>query len=201
MLFRALTNRMRRRNAGSAVGFGDISGSEASFRISFEKYPDLLSLLSQLLQSPALVEVGENIVHQKQTWKFSMTTERVFPALELIGEKIPSLSGQDDQILRELVYRHFGSPVWGIRDRAARTYASLLSYSEILSTVENLSNSETLITDQNHLHGIALCVRYALQRIWASYDRCWRGDECSRTSPHLPGLISRRPLCGHTSRY
>jgi len=176
MLFRALMNRMSRLTAGSALGFGGTWGSEAGLRISFEKYPDLLSLLSQLLQSPAFAETGKDTAHESQTREFSITTERVFPALQLIGEKIPSLSGQYGQVLRELVYRHFHSPVWGIREQAARIYASLLNYSEILSTVGNLSNSETLIVDQNHLHGIILCIRYALQRIWASYDRCWRGE-------------------------
>jgi hypothetical protein len=198
MLFRALMNRMCRLTAGSALVFGDALGSETGLRVSSEKYPNFLSLLSHLLQSP--VEKENNSANEKQAWEFSSTTERVLPALALIGEQIPSLSGQDDQILRELVYRQFHNPVWGIREQAARIYASFLDHSEILSTVGKLSNRETFIENQNHLHGNVLCIRYALQRIWATYDGYWRGEYLMGSS-QLPELISHRYLCRHTSRY
>ncbi|KAL4920105.1 putative death-receptor fusion protein-domain-containing protein [Aspergillus aurantiobrunneus] len=162
MLFRALMNRMCRNDY---QGFGGSSGSEPGARISFQKYPGLVQLLSDLLVPPQ--EAGEN----GQT-DAAMVTERVFPALELIAEKIPNSSDTDDAKLLALIREHFKSPVWGIREHAARVYTSLLDRSNILKDIQALLNVRDAET-QNYLHGESLCIRYSLRRFAFTPSAIW----------------------------
>ena len=104
-----------------------------------------------------------------------MLTERVFPALELIGEKVPTHPGEDDFMLRRLVREQLKSPVWGIREHAARVYASLLNRSDILGEVKTILDIDQDVKAQNYIHGKALCIRYALRRLTSSSLLNWRG--------------------------
>ncbi|EGC46735.1 HEAT repeat protein [Histoplasma capsulatum var. duboisii H88] len=170
MLFKALMNRMCRFKAGCSVGLGGNFGSELGSRIIFQKYPSLIELLAQLLQDPI---VNESKGSSSQLWELSIKTERVFPALELIGEKVPSFSGDEDKLLKILVFEQFRSPVWGVREHSARIYASLLRHEEILASVCELSAVSHESIPQNQIHGTALCIRYALQRLWVSSSGYW----------------------------
>lgn len=161
MLFRALLTRMCRTIPGSRYGFGGSSGAEPGARISFEKYPDLLQLLSRLL---APSENGDD----------AMVIDRVFPALELIGEKVP-FPGSDDPVLCELVLQQLKSPVWAVREHSARVYASLLSRSAILAEIQHLLDVDSEQTLQNFLHGKALCVKFALRRLAFAPSVSWKG--------------------------
>lgn len=172
MLFKALMNRMCRFKAGCSVGLGGNSGSELGSRIIFQKYPGLIELLVQLLQDSI---VNESKGSSSKLWELSIKTERVFPALELIGEKVPSFSGDEDKFLKILVFEQFRSPVWGIREHSARIYASLLRHEEILASVCELSAVSHESIPQNQIHGTALCIRYALQRLWVSSSSYWLG--------------------------
>ncbi|KKZ68139.1 hypothetical protein EMCG_06196 [[Emmonsia] crescens] len=185
MLFKALMNRMCRFKAGCSAGLGGNSGSEPGSRIVFQKYPGLIELLAQLLQDPIPSEKQET---SAQSWELSIKTERVFPALELIGEKVPSFSGEEEKLLRTLVLEQFRSPVWGIREHSARIYASLLRHEEILGTVCELSAIPHEPTRQNQIHGTALCIRYALQRLWISSSGYWLDDSGT-------ALVSVKKVC------
>lgn len=167
-------NRMCRFKAGCSAGLGGNSGSEPGSRIVFQKYPGLIELLAQLLQDPIPSKKQET---SAQSWELSIKTERVFPALELIGEKVPSFSGEEEKLLRTLVFEQFRSPVWGIREHSARIYASLLRHEEILATVCELSAIPHEPARQNQIHGTALCIRYALQRLWISSSGYWLGKK------------------------
>lgn len=169
MLFRALMTRMFRLIPGARFGFGGETGAEPGARITFGKYPGLVQLLSKLL-SPT-----ENS-GEAEGPSSDIVTERVFPALELIGEKVP-ISGQvdDDPLLRRLVLHQLKSTVWGIREHAARVYASLLNRSDILQGIQELLDFDRQDKTQNHLHGKALGVRYALRRYAFSSRINWNG--------------------------
>lgn len=164
MLFRALLIRMCRLIPGIGSGFGGISGSEPGSKISFPKYPGLLELLSKLLTSTegAATTEGTDIV-----------TERIFPALELIGEKIPTFADNDETFLCGLVLEHLKSPVWGIREHAARVYASLLTRTNILEDVRHPVNLLQGDVTENCVHGTILCVQYSLRRFAATTDVFW----------------------------
>ncbi|RHZ58954.1 THADA/TRM732 family protein [Aspergillus thermomutatus] len=157
MLFRALLTRMCRLLTGTNFGFGGSSGSEPGARISFHKYPGLLQLLSNLL---APTDKKQN----SQFGDHDIVTERVFPALELIAEKVPSVSDDDDVLLRSLVREQFKSPVWGVREHSARVYASLLKRADILTEIRALLEVDRGLESQDFLHGKALCAKYALRR-------------------------------------
>lgn len=165
MLFRALLTRMCRLITGSNLGFGGASGSEPGARISFQKYPGLTQLLSSLLASSGTNQDGDE--------ENAVVTERVFPALELIGEKVPTCAGPDEMMLRQLVREQLKSPVWGIREHAARVYASLLDRSDILGEIRALLGIDQDVKTQNFVHGKALCVRFALRRLTSSSHLDW----------------------------
>lgn len=184
MLFRALLTRMCRLITGSNLGFGGNSGSEPGARISFQKYPGLVQLLSSLLASPGANQDGDE--------DNAVLTERVFPALELIGEKVPTYAGPDEMMLRQLVREQLKSPVWGIREHAARVYASLLNRSDILGEIRALLDIDQGIKTQNFIHGKALCVRFALRRLTSSSLLDWNSTlhplHSLRGNPYLTSL-------------
>ncbi|QQK40766.1 Armadillo-like helical [Penicillium digitatum] len=165
MLFRALLTKMCRVIPGAGPGFGGNSGSEPGSRITFPKYPGLLELLSGLLTT-AQSEAAEGT---------EIVTERVFPALELVGDKVPSLDDPTDEMLRGLVLEHLSSPVWGVREHAARVYASLLTRQRIPEDLRTLVRLPSKITE-NYVHGVALCVRYALRRYAFTTDDFWTSN-------------------------
>ncbi|KAJ5835407.1 Armadillo-like helical [Penicillium robsamsonii] len=165
MLFRALLTKMCRVIPGAGPGFGGNSGSEPGSRITFPKYPGLLELLSGLLTTTQ-GEAAEGT---------EIITERVFPALELVGDKVPNLDDPTDEMLRGLVLEHLSSPVWGVREHAARVYASLLTRQHIPDDLCTLVKLPSKITE-NYVHGVALCVRYALRRYSFTTDDFWTSN-------------------------
>ncbi|KAL4785390.1 putative death-receptor fusion protein-domain-containing protein [Aspergillus varians] len=188
MLFRALMNRMCRNDF---QGFGGKSGSEPGARILFDKYPGLVPLLSNLLVSPQKANEAEEA-------DSALVTERVFPALELIAEKVPNAADTDDAMLRALIREHLKSPVWGIREHAARVYTSLLNRSNILDDIQALLSARDVET-QNYLHGESLCVRYSLRRFAYTPSASWNeriGDVKStiKTSFAASYSVARSPF-------
>ncbi|KAK2756662.1 hypothetical protein FQN54_005107 [Arachnomyces sp. PD_36] len=161
MLFRALMLRMSRATPGSQ-GFGDVLDSEAGLRIQFRKYPGLMHVLERLLQPDGRSNDSVEVSDQNSTTSVPKT-EQVFPALELISEKVPSV--EEDHILRGLALHHTQSPIWAIREQAARTFAFLLNNNDdIVPTIRKLLSKHHLGKDQNHLHGTLLCIRYSIRR-------------------------------------
>lgn len=160
-------SRMSRLVPGARFGFGGESGAEPGSRISFGKYPGLVELLSNLL-SPSESSGAENT-------NTAIATERVFPALELIGEKVPLARNIDDNLLRRLVLYQLENPVLGVREHAARVYASLLIRSDILKDIAELLDSDRDVKMQNYLHGKALAVGFSLRRFAYASDIDWTG--------------------------
>ena len=167
MLFRALMPRMSRVSPGMRLGFGGDSGAEPGARISFGKYPGLVELLSKLLSPPENSEAEDS--------SGGTSTERVFPALELIGEKVPSSGRVDNSLLRRLVLLHLQSPVLGVREHAARVWASLLTCPDILKDIQELLGFYRDSKSQNYVHGKALAIKFALRRFAFASDVDWKG--------------------------
>jgi hypothetical protein len=170
MLFHALMNRMCKRIPGIRFGFSGTSGAESNMTIHFQKYTGLTQLMAQLLASADEARSSSNDENGSLT---NPETEKVFPALGILAEKIPSTVDDDDALLRDLVLPHVKSTIWAVRDQSARVYASLLRSNEILSSINALLDSNVTALSQIHVHGKLLCVRYALLRIW--HSDYWRG--------------------------
>ncbi|GMG25342.1 unnamed protein product [Aspergillus oryzae] len=164
---------------GTGLGFGGNSGSEPGGRISFQKYPGLIQLLSDLLSS-------SNARNNAEQGDHAMVTERVFPALELIAEKVPNVYDTDDAMLLELVREQLKSPVWGIREHAARVYASLLNRPDILKDIQTLLDTERDLKSQDYLHGKALSIKYALRRFGSASVSFWNGNHQARKVDQAP---------------
>ncbi|KAK1140581.1 hypothetical protein N8T08_010218 [Aspergillus melleus] len=182
MLFRALLTRICR--TGTGLGFGGKSGSEPGARVSFQKYPGLIQLLSTLLTEEDTRNIAEQDDH-------SVVTERVFPALELIAEKVPNVYDVDDSLILGLVKTQFSSPVWGIREHAARVYASILNRADIIKDIKSLVDADAQSQSQDLLHGKALCVQYALRRFALVSNSLWNEhvDEVSSFIKHLFAVL------------
>lgn len=173
MLFHASMNKMCVRRPGVPFGFSGSSGVEPNMSLAFPKYEGLTRLLAQLLTSAN--EARDDSKELDQGALASNETEKVFPALEIIAEKVPSTSNDDDDLLRGLVIHHINSTIWAVREQAARAYASLLRHSDMLSSINILMNDDLSRLPQIHLHGKLLSVRYTLLRAWHSTH--WRGKK------------------------
>lgn len=159
MLFRSVSSRMRRSSPSQSASLGDLSTRMDVPKFSTEDLPGLLFSLSNLLR-PRQEEYAEAPTIGNLE---SQATERVFPALELISQT--NWPTDKRPVIRELVLAQTGSKVWAVRDIAARTYASLVDFAETTKTMGTLIN-ETVILDQNSLHGRLLCMKYMLQKVW-----------------------------------
>lgn len=168
-------NRMCKRTNGMGFGFSGVSGTESNMTISFQKHEGLTQLMAQLLTA---ADEARSTYNKRQSEKGSLTsdeTEKVFPALEIIAEKIPSTDDDDDALLRDLVMRHVKSTIWAVRDQSARVYASLLRTNDILSSINTILDSNVAALSQIYIQGRLLCIRYALLRLW--HSDYWRGKQ------------------------
>lgn len=197
MLFRALMTRMCRRTTGTKNSATGPATPKDREKIYFHKYPNLIPLLSRLLETPVPKAMAEPSFDTKAvSWELTISTERVFPALELIGNKITTSKTDDDEKLRLLTLGQIGNPVWGIRDHAARVYASLVQINEITDTALKLSDAGSTALAENQVHGRILCIRYLFQKLWASPPGYWRDSldyvatVISQVSSHLGGYAS-----------
>jgi hypothetical protein len=173
MLFHASMNKMCVRRPGVPFGFGGASGVEPNMSLAFPKYEGLTQLLAHLLASAD--EARDDGKETEQGVLASNETEKVFPALEILAEKVPSTSNDDDELLRDLVIHHVKSTIWAVREQAARVYASLLHFNDMLSSINVLMDDDLAKLSQIHLHGKMLCARYTLLRVW--HSTYWRGKK------------------------
>jgi Putative death-receptor fusion protein (DUF2428) len=139
MLFRACANRM-----GTA---GDSNGFETNEMASPDQSRTMLSIAFELLDSPQEVE--------------SDSSELVFAGLDLISRISLPESGRLQA--RWKILARLGSPVWIVREHAARVYAAQLPETEAMEAATHLISSMSP-SDQNRCHGILLCSRELLKK-------------------------------------
>ncbi|GAB1741817.1 hypothetical protein NU219Hw_g7224t1 [Hortaea werneckii] len=137
MLFRAVMDRL--------LGTSDAYLEEDAFiqtRLSAQRHPDLLEIVMTLLSAPSEDAASGN--------------EGVFPALQLLQrlEVPPQQYNRTKRSVKALM----GSTVWHVRDKSARTYASLVSRYEYPAEMQSLL--QTPWASQNSLHGALLCAKY-----------------------------------------
>ncbi|KAG5970089.1 hypothetical protein E4U58_000744 [Claviceps cyperi] len=146
-------------------------------RIHYHRYPNLPAVLKNLLRS------GHKILNQSaSSGAGSAAAESVFPALDIIRR-----AGPPDLLRDELqvdVTAYLSSPVWHVRDMAARTLCSCLLHKRWLDVIRQIfgtAMAEQCKNKQNRIHGILLTLKFVIERL----------HEVSRDLDELESFLSQ----------
>ncbi|EME84523.1 uncharacterized protein MYCFIDRAFT_214770 [Pseudocercospora fijiensis CIRAD86] len=142
MLFRAVIDRLLGTSAAYLEG-----DSQIRKRISVEQHPQLLDVIIGLLNAP----------FQDRILRY----EGVFPALEML--QLARVPKERLEVAKVAVKALTGVSSWHVRDKAARTLASMETISAVSQYLGDAAASNTL--GENAVHGILLVAGYALQRV------------------------------------
>ncbi|GIZ45496.1 hypothetical protein CKM354_000865900 [Cercospora kikuchii] len=159
MLFRAVIDRLL---GTSDAHFDDDAATQK--RISTEAYPQLLDVVLSLLKAPA----------DGTTTRF----EGVFPALQLLQlTRIPA-----DRLSEtcDAVEALTASPSWHVRDKAARTLASLTTLSDLVLHLDEVLSQGAL--QENRSHGLQLVTKYTVLRTASAIVRPGGGEVDTSTA-------------------
>ncbi|KAJ4197938.1 hypothetical protein NW755_000632 [Fusarium falciforme] len=146
-------------------------------RISYHRYPSLPKVLLNLLKS------GHQMMAATAT--SSAAAESVFPALDIIRRAGPP------ELLREELQVHIAkylaSPVWHVREIAARTLCSCLLHDLWLDAIISLAAESVrspIGNVQNHVHGVLLSLKYIIDRLSEVMP-----DQLQHDTPKLSGFL------------
>ncbi|ODA82836.1 hypothetical protein RJ55_01345 [Drechmeria coniospora] len=143
-------------------------------RIPYYRYPNLPVVLRNLLKS------GHAMLNQQATT--ASAAESVFPALDIIRRAGPPELLRDKIQVDICIY--LSSPVWHVRELAARTLTSCLLHDQWLHAIRELIADLDLSyggNQQNRAHGVLLTLKFVIERL----------DEVAsdRLAADLPELI------------
>ncbi|KAL6403743.1 hypothetical protein AUP68_13113 [Ilyonectria robusta] len=127
-------------------------------RIAYHRYPSLPKVLLNLLMS------GHEIM--APTAMGSAAAESVFPALDIIRRAGPPELLRDELQLH--ITRYLASPVWHVREIAARTLCSCLLHDKWLDAIAALAAESVQpanINFQNYVHGVLLSLKFVIERL------------------------------------
>jgi hypothetical protein len=141
MLFRALMDRL----IGTNDAFSD-DDTYTQSRLSDEAITSLMQVVLQLLATDVDVD--------------QVKAEVVFPALQLLQRVQPPASMSDR--IQYSVLRFASSRQWLVRDKAAKTYSTLVPAKDRVSRIATLIGHEA--RNQNETHGDLLAVKYLIER-------------------------------------
>ncbi|CAI6088687.1 unnamed protein product [Clonostachys chloroleuca] len=143
-------------------------------RIPYHRYSTLPRVLVNLLES------GHQMM--SVTASSAAGAESVFPALDIVRR-----AGPPDELREELMLHistYLGSPVWHVREMAARTLCSCLLHDKWLVIMQDLLqqaiNGQTK-SSQNRIHGVLVALKFVIERL----------SEVSpeRLTPNLSSLV------------
>lgn len=128
-------------------------------RIHYHRYPNLPGVLRNLLQS------GHRILSEMSS-SGTAAAESVFPALDIIRRAGPPDLLRDE--IQVHVAAYLSSPVWHVRDMAARTLCSCLLHEKWLVVIKDIF--ETAVageskSKQNHVHGVLMTLKFLIERL------------------------------------
>lgn len=121
-------------------------------KIAWHKYKNLPAVIVNLLES------GQQTANSA---KSTATAESVFPALDIIRRAGPPEEFKD--LLFGLVARYLGSPIWHVREIAARTLCSFLLKPDWIQRIRELLKDS--VSSANKLHGAFLTLKSLLERL------------------------------------
>ncbi|KAH6896991.1 putative death-receptor fusion protein-domain-containing protein [Thelonectria olida] len=128
-------------------------------RIAYHRYPSLPGVLVNLLRA------GHDFMAPGAAG--SATAEAVFPALDIIRRAgPPSVLGNELQVV---IAKYLASPVWHVREIAARTLCSCLLHDKWLDAVTSLARDSSVRTGnvdiQDRVHGVLLTLKFVVERL------------------------------------
>lgn len=127
-------------------------------RIAYHRYSSLPTTLLHLLKS------GHQMMASIAA--SSAAAESVFPALDIIRRAGPPEVLRDE--LQIHIAKYLASPVWHVREIAARTLCSCLLHAQWLDSITSLA-AESVRSQignvQNHVHGVLLALKYTIDRL------------------------------------
>lgn len=139
MLFRACASRI-----GTAAEISDFETSESEL----------------LNQSEAMLDIAFKLLSSGQDVEFD-SPELVFAGLDLLSRIV--VPGHLRSRTRARVLEQLKSPIWMLREHAARLYASQMPETEALGAAINLISTLAL-DDQNQCQGMLVCSRELLDK-------------------------------------
>ncbi len=139
MLFRACASRIRRAD--------DVADAAPCGTVSHSQSGAVLSIALKLLQSGRQISID--------------SPELVFAGLDLMSRI--TVFGEDRSQAKDHILLQLGSPIWMVREHAARLCASQMPEAEALEAATHLIHSMEM-SDQNKCHGILLCSRELLRK-------------------------------------
>ena len=152
MLLKALLKRL---NGGTDT----MSTRVASLRrqkspMTYERFPILPELLLRLLH------------HQDYETSPTLHAQRVFPALEIV-ERFGVPNVHREEVWRALMH-HRASPIWLVRQKAAKTIGMIVENDELLEEVWRIVHASDAQT-QNEVHGRLMTLRVLIARAVPTY--------------------------------
>ncbi|XPS80567.1 hypothetical protein M3J07_012543 [Ascochyta lentis] len=158
MLFKALIERLL--GSSEAQDWKEQDRAKTS-RFSYDNYPSLLSILSDLLDPAGpLKQTLENTSENSNPFDLH-GAEGVFPALQILRQARPPTNAMGP--IRASVEKLLASPHWHMRDMAARTVVSLLPSHEMYDAAFDMLRSGYSSTNQRH--GVLLAVKYMMRKL------------------------------------
>ena len=158
MLLRALLIRM---HGGTDAASTRISSNHRRFsKLVYEKYSNLPHIVYDLLNSGLNInDTNEESLpgHFNQSWD----ARKVLPALAIIERSGLPLSLHSE--IQNALQQHMRSPIWAIREKAAKALAAVVEDEDLVSEIRDLLEVDR--NRQNALHGSLLCARFMIGRL------------------------------------
>ena len=160
MLLKALLYRLS--GGTSSDRYRSIESRRRLAKKTYSKYPQLANLVENLLNRSFSCRSDETLEDQT-----SRQVHNAFPAMEII-DRI-GVAEERSHIVPSLLRQHLNSPIWVLRDKAARTLSYLVSENELILQIKQ--DIAIPLMSQNQLHGRLLCLKYRLEEL-SRIDSC-----------------------------
>ena len=161
MLLKSLLTRLTGGNSSSPKN--ESGGYRRASKLTYKKYPVLSDLVVHLLQQN-LQGTAEEAHLDVQ----SRIVQVVFPAMEII-ERV-GVPDTHYNIIKQLLLQQLDSPVWNLREKAAKTLVAMTDEQELLRGIASALTMRRF--SQNGLHGRLLCLKYLICEPYASKSAC-----------------------------
>lgn len=126
-----------------------------SSKLTYAKYPVLADLVVGLLHKKGKADEESGVTNEHMSGTSMQPVETVFPAMEVI-ERV-GVPVDHEELVMSLLMAQLGSPVWILREKAAKVLGHIHNSQVILDDICGLLQNQE--PSQNALHGRLLCLK------------------------------------------